>query len=205
MVDPERYRPTGEAPQWDLGYLGTYSADRQPALERLLIEPARQLPERRFVVAGPQYPDRIDWPANVERISHVPPDRHASFYSRLRYALNITRADMMQAGWSPSVRLFEATACGTPVITDRWPGLDDFFTEGEAILVADRSEDVVASLSEPDATARTLAERARAITLAAHTGRHRAAELEKGLTRARRAGIPLRHAERISHDDRAPA
>ena len=201
MVDPERYRPTGEAAQWDLGYLGTYSTDRQPALERLLIEPARRLPERRFVVAGPQYPDTIDWPANVERIDHLPPGRHASFYSRLRYALNITRADMMEAGWSPSVRLFEATACGTPVITDRWPGLDDFFREGEACLVADECQDVVHALSASDNVARALALRARAITLANHTGRHRAVELERAL---RRGGIPIRRAERINDDAHGP-
>jgi spore maturation protein CgeB len=192
MVDPERYRPTGETPEWDLGYLGTYSADRQPAIERLLVEPARRLPEKRFVVAGPQYPDTIEWPANVDRIEHVAPVDHASFYSRLRYALNVTRADMLTAGWSPSVRLFEATACGVPVISDRWPGLDGFFPEGEAILVADGSDEVVAALAAPeDGTARQMAARARRITLSTHTGRHRATELEQGLLRAGRELAPV--------------
>ena len=186
MVDERRYRPTGEAPRWDLGYLGTYSPDRQPALERLLIEPARRMPDRRFVVAGPQYPDAIDWPANVERIDHIPPDEHAAFYGRLRFALNITRADMLALGWSPSVRLFEAAACGTPIVTDRWDGLADFFPEGEAILVADGADDVVAALTriEPE-HARRLARRARSIALSQHTGNHRAAEFEHGLERAR--------------------
>jgi spore maturation protein CgeB len=64
--------------KWDLSYLGTYSDDRQPTLERLLIEPARRLPHLRFVVAGPQYPVTIDWPANVERIEHCPPADHAA-------------------------------------------------------------------------------------------------------------------------------
>ena len=131
MVDPELYRPTGEATAWDLGYLGTYSADRQPLLERLLIEPARRLPDLRFVVAGAQYPATIDWPRNVAIIEHVPPPDHASFYSRLRFALNLTRADMRATGWSPSLRLFESADCGAAHLSDRWAGLDTLFPENE--------------------------------------------------------------------------
>ena len=174
-VDPERYHPTGEPKRWDLTYLGTWSADRQPTLERLLIDPARRAPERRFCVAGPQYPADIDWPANVERIDHLPPADHAGFYSASRFALNVTRADMIAAGWSPSVRLFEAAACATPIISDRWEGLSALFPPGEAIILADTADDVLAAL-ERDADA--LGRAARAIVLAAHTAAHRAAELE---------------------------
>lgn len=125
-VDLDLYRNTGEELTWDLGYLGTFSPDRQPTLERLLFEPARKLPEMRFVVAGPQYPDNTDWPANVQHIEHLPPSEHASFYSRQRFTLNVTRADMIAAGWSPSVRLFEAAACRTAIISDHWPGIETF-------------------------------------------------------------------------------
>ncbi len=72
--------------------------DRQPTLERLLIEPARRAPHQRFAVAGPQYPADIDWPANVERLEHVPPADHAAFYAASRFTLNVTRADMIEAG-----------------------------------------------------------------------------------------------------------
>src|SRR5690242_4013582 len=75
-VDTAAYRPTGAAKKWDLSYLGTYSPDRQPVLDRLLVEVARACPERRFAVAGPQYPADIDWPANVDRIDHLPPAGH---------------------------------------------------------------------------------------------------------------------------------
>src|SRR5690606_1302295 len=117
-VDDRAYRPVEVAPRWDLSYLGTYSPDRQPALERLLIEPARQAPDLKFCVAGPQYPADIDWPANVERLDHVPPAEHPAFYAASRYTLNVTRADMIAAGWSPSLRLFEAGACCAPIISD---------------------------------------------------------------------------------------
>ena len=164
--------------RWDLGYLGTYSDDRQPALERLLIEPARRLPHCHFVVAGAQYPQTIDWPANVERVEHLPPSEHASFYSRQRFTLNVTRADMTAAGWSPSVRLFEAGACGTPVVSDRWPGLNEFFPEGEAILVPETSEAVAAIIENmSNDERRRMASRARTCVLSAHTGAVRAGEL----------------------------
>jgi len=174
-VDADAYRPTGAAKRWDLTYLGTYSPDRQPTLERLLIEPARAMPDRRFAVAGPQYPADIDWPANVERIEHLPPAGHADFYSASRFALNVTRADMIAAGWSPSVRLFEAAACATPILSDRWDGLTDLFADGREIILADGPNDVAAALAgDADAIGRA----AQARVLAEHTARHRAEELE---------------------------
>ncbi len=184
MVDPDRCRPTGCEKRWSLGYLGTYAPDRQPALERLLLEPARQLPEHRFVVAGTQYPDGIGWPDNVDYVGHIPPRRHADFYSSLNYALNLTRADMRAMGWAPSVRLFEAAACGTAVISDDWEGLDSFFPRDRAILVAAATGDVVAALQGEPAERIRIADRARQITLSRHTGRHRAMEFERGLALA---------------------
>ncbi|MFS2154528.1 MULTISPECIES: glycosyltransferase [unclassified Rhizobium] len=174
-VDAERYKNTSENYRWDLGYLGTYSPDRQPTLDKLLIEPARRLPHLRFVVAGPQYPDEIDWPANVERIEHLPPDDHPGFYSRQRFTLNVTRADMIAAGWSPSVRLFEASACLTPIISDHWRGLDELLPNGQAIVIAHRTEDVVDALEGiVGADRRLLAAAAHEIVSRDHTGLARA-------------------------------
>jgi spore maturation protein CgeB len=182
MVDPDLHRPFEVSLDYDLGYLGTYSADRQPVLERLLLAPARQLPMLRFVVAGAQYPRDIDWPVNVERLEHVPPVDHSRFYGSMRFTLNVTRAHMVAAGHSPSVRLFEAAACGTPLISDRWIGLDCFFPEGEAIIVADHTRDVIRVLTEiGDDEASAMAAKARAITLAKHTGLSRAREIETEL------------------------
>jgi nucleoside-diphosphate-sugar epimerase/spore maturation protein CgeB len=177
-VDPEAYPPLDVAKTWDLTYLGTYSDDRQPTLEKLLIEPARRLPHLKFCVAGPQYPDDIDWPANVERIEHLPPADHPHFYASSRRTLNVTRADMIAAGWSPSVRLFEAAACGTPVISDRWDGIESVFEPGSEIILADTTEDVVTQLSS-DAEPAGIGSRARTRILSGHTANHRASELER--------------------------
>lgn len=177
-VDAERYRRSGHDLRWDLGYLGTYSPDRQPKLEELLIEPARQLPDMRFVVAGPQYPEAILWQDNVERIDHLPPENHAEFYSSQRFTLNVTRADMVAAGWSPSVRLFEAAACGTPIISDYWRGLSELLPEDEAIIIAQGTAGVVKALTLVDEERRrAIAGTAQNRILRDHTGETRAAEL----------------------------
>lgn len=181
-VDPDAYRPDPLAPRrWDLGYLGTYSDDRQPALERLLIEPARRRPDLRFVVAGPQYPQGIDWPPNVERIEHLPPAEHAAFYNAQAFTLNVTRAAMRRMGWSPSVRLFEAASCGTPIVSDPWRGLSELLPEGEAVVVAEEPGDVLRALAMPEPRRLAIAAAARARVLAGHTGRARARELARAL------------------------
>jgi spore maturation protein CgeB len=179
-VDPDAYRPQHLPVRWDLGYLGTYSDDRQPALERLLLEPARRRPELRFVVAGPQYPDSIAWPDNVERIEHLPPSEHAEFYAQQRMTLNVTRADMIRAGWSPSVRLFEAAACAVPVASDRWDGLESVFRPDSEIVICDSTDDVLAALDGLSAERRLrIGSAARERVLAEHTAEHRAEELER--------------------------
>jgi spore maturation protein CgeB len=187
-VDPATYAPEQAEPIWDLGYLGTYSHDRQPALDRLMLEPARHLEDRRFIVAGAQYPDEIEWPTNVRRIVHLPTAKHRRFYNEQRYTLNLTRADMVEAGWSPSVRLFEAAACGTPIISDWWEGIGEFFEPGEDILIARRSKDVAEYLHDvSDDQRAAVASGARRRVLSAHTSAHRAAELE-GFVREARSG-----------------
>jgi spore maturation protein CgeB len=179
-VDPEQYFPIRMPPRYDLAYLGTYSEDRQPKVEALLNEPARAWPEGRFCVAGAQYPDGIRWPGNVRRLSHVAPIEHNLFYNSQRFALNVTRQDMVRCGYSPSVRLFEAAACGVPVISDPWEGLGDLFIPEKEILVARTPQEVLSVLRERSVEeARAIGARARARVLREHTSEHRALELEQ--------------------------
>jgi spore maturation protein CgeB len=178
-ADPTLYAPEAGEPTYDLGYLGTYSADRQAGLDQLLLEPARHWRRGRFMVAGPQYPAAIEWPANVERRAHLAPIDHPRFYRAQRFTLNITRADMRRSGYAPSVRLFEAAACATPVISDAWEGIETFFTPGEEILISHSSRDTLRYLREiPEDQRRVMGERARARMLAEHTAAHRAETLE---------------------------
>jgi len=177
--DPQLYFPEPQELQWDLGYMGTYSDDRQASVQAFLLEPARAHPQGRFIVAGPQYPDTASWPANVTHEPHLPPAQHRRFYNRQRFTLNVTRRDMIRAGWSPSVRLFEAAACGTPILSDRWPGIESLLVPHQEILLVDRTVDVLDILQRCGEDERLrIAERARKRILAQHTAAHRAEELE---------------------------
>jgi spore maturation protein CgeB len=180
-VDPGMHRQTALDDEFicDLGYLGTYAPDRQTKLMRFLNDTAERLPDRRFLVAGPMYPESIPWAANVARMEHVPPPRHPAFYSSCRFTLNLTRQDMVAAGYSPSVRLFEAAACGAAMISDAWPGIDEFFRPGLEVLVPGDPGEVAGMLTGiSDAEARRLGEAARARVLEHHTSAHRAQEFE---------------------------
>lgn len=185
-VDETVYYPEPHPAKWDLGYLGTYSEDRQSLLDRLMLDVARRCPEYSFVVAGPLYPAAIRWPRNVERIEHLSPARHGAFYNGQRLTLNITRADMRSAGYSPSVRLFEAAACGTPIVSDCWEGLDTIFEPGREILVSYSPEDTLRYLRETGtAELAAIGARARARVLAHHTAARRASELEAYIAQVR--------------------
>jgi spore maturation protein CgeB len=176
-VDTSLYRPSSSSATRALSYLGTYSDDRQSALDALLVVPARALPGEHFVVGGAGYPE-LDWPTNVTRIEHVNPGEHAAFFGTSRFTLNVTRADMKRLGHSPSVRLFEAAACGTAIISDEWPGLSTFFEPEREILIARDTDQVLRYLRDlPDAVRRAIADRARARVLREHTADHRSREL----------------------------
>ena len=184
-VDVDEYQPCALRKDLDLGYMGTYSADRQPGLESLLLEPARCLPDMRFAVAGAQYPSSIEWPANVQRSAHCPPNEHARFYGRQRFTLNLTRAEMRRRGFSPSVRLFEAAACATAIISDDWPGLAQLFVPEEQIIIAGSTGEVRERLEwTSDLELQRLARGAREQVLLAHSGVQRAQELEAHLATA---------------------
>jgi spore maturation protein CgeB len=185
-VDPDLYHPEPAVHRWDLGYIGTYSEDRQPFLEHLLLEPARCALTRRFIVAGPLYPESIQWPPNVQRIDHLPPSEHRVFYNSQRFTLNLTRGEMKAAGYSPSVRLFEAAACGAAIVSDCWPGLESVFEIGSEVLTAKTPDDIIRLLDEMGpAEAAAVGARARARVLAEHTARHRAVQLETYYREAR--------------------
>jgi spore maturation protein CgeB len=178
-VDPHAHRPAGIPPQWDLGYLGTFSPDRAPGLQIRLLDVAARWAEGRFVVAGAQFPETTAWPGNVEHIEHVAPAEHARFFGAQRFTLNLTREAMVRVGYSPSIRLFEAAACGVPVISDPWPGLETFFEPGREILVSASTTETLAYLRGlSDEERDCLAAGARARVLRAHTSAHRAAQLE---------------------------
>jgi spore maturation protein CgeB len=197
-VDPDVYKRTPVRTNFrsELSYMGTYSPDRQDKLDAFFLEPARRLPRSIFVLAGALYPWEWGpyWPRNVYRMEHVAPADHPAFYSSSRLTLNITRDTMATYGYCPSGRVFEAAACGTPIVSDAWPGIEEFFRDGEEIFLAERFGDVMSAMQRSDMELVRVARRARQRTLDEHTGDRRATQLLQYFEQAR-AARPERHAE----------
>lgn len=187
-VDPDVHRPVPPVDRYraDLSYLGTYAEDRQPILTKLFIEPARRLPPRRFLIGGSLYPQTFPWTQNMFYVRHVPPPEHSAFYCSSTITLNVTRRAMAEMGYCPSGRLFEAAACGVPILSDLWEGLDYFFEPGSEILTAHSTEEATGALERSPAELARIAKAARERTLAEHSGQRRALDLEAALEAAYR-------------------
>src|SRR5581483_1578045 len=178
-VDPTAHYPAPLSPERAaLSYLGTYADDRQEALQRLFITPAKRRPNEHFVIGGAQYPVDFPWSPNIYFLRHVPPPEHPRFYASARATLNVTRHAMAQMGYCPSGRLFEAAACGAPILTDYWEGLESFFSPGREVLVVTDPDDVLGALDRSDAELAALAAAARERALSEHTAERRAVEME---------------------------
>ncbi|HZV34214.1 MAG TPA: glycosyltransferase, partial [Verrucomicrobiae bacterium] len=127
---------------------------------------------------------------NMKFVRHLPPGEHPAFFCSSQLTLNVTRAAMAAMGYCPSGRLFEAAACSTPVLSDWWEGLDEFFTPGSEILVGCQSEDTIAALQLSAEEFARIGKAARERALAEHTADHRACDLEAALE-----GKPARETE----------
>ena len=186
-VDPDLHRPTHPVERYraDLSYLGTYADDRQEALQTLFIEPARRATAKRFLIGGSLYPGDFPWTRNIYFVPHVPPLDHSEFYSSSRLTLNVTRGTMARMGYCPSGRPFEAAACGVPIVSDWWEGLDLFFEPGTQIRIAKTTKDVLDALELSDNELSRIASAARERTLMEHTAAHRVQQLEALLQSAR--------------------
>lgn len=177
-VDPAVHRRVSNDPRFasDLSYLGTYSVDRQLQLEELFVKPANSLGQKKFCLAGALYPAEFPWTTNTYWMGHIAPSDHPAFYSSSNLTLNVTRGAMAEIGYCPSGRLFEATACGTVVVSDWWEGLDHFFHPGKEILIVRSSEDVITAMNRDLDELRIVAIASQQRVLAEHTAAHRAAE-----------------------------
>lgn len=178
-VDPDIHKPTRPDSRYesDLSYLGTYASDRQSSLEEFFLQPAKQFPQKRFVIGGALYPDDFPWQNNIHFVRHVAPNRHPAFYSSSRLTLSVTRSAMANTGYCPSGRLFEAAACETPVVSDEWEGLNQFFQPGREILMARTADDVAALLALDPRELKKIGRAARERVLEEHTAERRSKQM----------------------------
>lgn len=191
FIDPEIFYPESVEKKYDIGFLGTYCKSRKDKMRQLMFDAARAWSSGKFIVGGSAYPDLIGWPANVEKSGYIPQNELRHFYNQLRFAINISKADLCNAGFSTSFRLFEAAACGIPVISDQCEGMELFFKPGSEILITESKEDTLFYLRNlREEEIRMIGNNARKRVLMAHTSKHRAQELEQYITEVRaKAGL----------------
>jgi len=177
-IDPYFFYRTDVHKQYDLGFIGNFKPERDQHLEELLLQPARHTPNRRFVLAGDHYPPDVDWPDNLTYLEHLPETNHVDFYNRQHCSLVLAREDRRALGFTPSKRLLAAAACGVPILTHHWEGIEQFFEpQREVFLVEDCHQvlDVLYQSNEIDR--RRVGDFARERVLAQHTTAHRTDQL----------------------------
>ncbi len=177
-VDQELYYPQVKTKEGSLGYIGPFSEDREPSLKEHMFDVAVRLKDHQFGITGIGYTGGNNWPRNIQYIDYLAPDGHRNFYSGYKYALHVTRRNLVTSGYSPGIRLFEAAACGVPIISDYWEGMEEFFEPGKEILLSESTGDTInIILTTPDEVLKEITDRALKKVTQQHSSSRRAIEL----------------------------
>ncbi len=177
-IDPFSYYRMDMDKTYDLGFMGNFRRDRRELLDALLLGPARTTPNRQFVLAGDNYPRSLKWPQNLTYLEHLPGTNHVDFYNRQSCNLILGRTDRKLLGYTPSRQLLAAAACGVPILTQDWSGLDSFFADKQDVFCVEDERDVLDILyGTDDSVRRKVGNAARQRVLAEHTTAQRAQQL----------------------------
>ncbi len=177
----------------DLAWLGSWGDERHAAdLREFLVEPVRTL-RLRAMAHGERFPDGTVSElraAGIEYGGWLPNHRVPALYAAHQVTVHVPRRQHAQLlPGIPSSRMFEALACGIPLVSAPWNDSEELFTPGADFLVARDGAAMVTQLrmllSDPEA-ASALAAHGRHTVLARHTCAHRVDEL---LSIAARLGV----------------
>lgn len=184
-ADTRVFRPLPETrPERDLVWIGNWGDDERTAeLHEFLIEPCRAL-QLNAVVHGVRYPENAKQTlaeAGIEYRGWLPNFRVPHAFAEARVTVHVPRRPYVEAmPGIPTIRPFEALACGIPLVSAPWPDVEGLFTPGEDFLVASSGkqmrQQLQAVLNEPD-LAQALSCHGRDTILRRHTCGHRVDEL----------------------------
>jgi spore maturation protein CgeB len=184
-LDPETHHTVAPVAKYaaDLSLLANRLPDREARIERFFFEPARRLPNRRFLLGGSGWQADTK-PGNVGIIGHVSTAQHNAFNCSALAVLNVARDSMAAVGFSPATRVFEAVGAGACLITDAWRGIEQFLEPDVEVLVAEGADQVIEHLQGlTKERAMQLGQAARRRVLAQHTYGMRARLVEEILSR----------------------
>ena len=184
-ADTRVFQPAQAAPrEGDLVWIGNWGDDERTAeLREFLLEPVREL-GLRARIHGVRYPphalqELAD--AGIEYAGWVANYRAPQVFARFGVTVHVPRRPYVQAlPGIPTIRVFEALACGIPLVSAPWNDSEGLFEPGADFLVARSGAEMRRHLRDvlnDPALARELAEQGRRTVLARHTCANRVDEL----------------------------
>lgn len=184
-ADVTQFRPLVREKQNDLVWIGNWGDDeRTHALKEFLVGPAASLPKRRVAAYGVRYPlaalDELRQ-AGIEYRGYLPNLASAEVYAASAVTLHVPRQQYANGlSGIPTIRVFEALACGIPLLCSPWSDDERLFHPGEDYLVARDGREMKAhweNLLRDPAARRQMAERGMKAIRERHTCAHRARQL----------------------------
>jgi spore maturation protein CgeB len=183
-ADVRRFRPAAAVKEGDLVWIGNWGDDERTAeLHEFLIQPVKQL-GLKARIHGVRYPGHARQAlssAGIDYAGWAPNFEVPRIFARYRLTVHVPRRPYATAlPGVPTIRIFEALACGMPLVSAPWSDSEGLFTPGEDFLFAangDEMQNRVSMLLNDSDRASALAEHGRQTILARHTCAHRVKEL----------------------------
>jgi spore maturation protein CgeB len=184
-ADVRRFHPLpGERREGDLVWIGNWGDDeREAELDEFLLGPVQAL-GLTARVHGVRYPahalERLR-AAGIDYGGWLPNHEAPNVFARYAVTVHVPRRPYVEAlPGIPTIRVFEALACGIPLVSAPWRDAEALFSPGRDYLVAEDGRAMRQSLQDvlhDDGLASALAQHGRATILARHTCAHRVDEL----------------------------
>jgi spore maturation protein CgeB len=184
-ADTRVFRPLPEVQRsGDLVWVGNWGDEERSAqLQEFLFEPVKRLGIEAQVhgVRYPQHAQQALAEAGIRYNGWVPNYRVPEVFARFKMTVHIPRQPYVKAlPGIPTIRIFEALACGIPLVCSPWHDVEGLFNPGKDYLVVHNGDEMAAQmrflLNEP-AAAQELADHGLRTLRSAHTCAHRTDEL----------------------------
>ena len=186
-ADTVRFHPHADEQGNEVNWIGNWGDDeRTRELEKFLIEPLAALRQVRAAVYGVRYPQRAKdrlAQAGIEYSGYLPNLSAPRVYARSALTVHVPRRCYTNGlSGIPTIRMFEAFACGVPLVCSPWPDLENLFRPNQDfICVPDGSAMTaeIAYLLKDDLARRQLSSQALETIQKRHTCLHRARQFQE--------------------------
>ncbi len=151
-ADTTVFRPLECGKDIDVVWIGNWGdEERTRELMEFLVQPAAELAGRHFVVHGVRYPEqgvRLLSAAGIEYGGYLPNLEAPSVYARSCLSLHVPRRQYTNGlSGIPTIRVFEALACGIPLVCAPWNDAEKLFRPGEDYVIVNNGEQMISEIN----------------------------------------------------------